>query len=73
MNPTAAQYEYPDEDKQILTLDQQQQLNSWKDRVHKFLLDAWPYFYRFFNDFLMYMLKIIRSFISTAKEEMFNR
>lgn len=73
MNPTAPQYEYPQEEKQMLTIEQQQQLNSWKDKIHKFLLDSWPYFYRFFNEFLMYLLKVIRAFFSTAKQELFNR
>lgn len=58
------------EEKQFLTPYQQQQMDSWKNRIKKFFIDAAPYFYRFFNEFMLILLKVVRGSIRIAKEQL---
>ncbi len=57
--------------KPILDPYQQQQLDSWKNRVHKFFLDALPYVYRAINEILLILMKTIRGSFRIMKEQLF--
>lgn len=59
------------EERQFLDPYQRQQVDNWKNRVHKLLLDAWPYFYRFLNELLLIIMKVIRGSIRITKEQLF--
>lgn len=58
-------------EKEFLTPYQQQQLNSWKNTLHKALLDAWPYVYRAINEILILVLKAVRGSFRIMKEQLF--
>ena len=49
---------------------QQQQMDSWKNTIKKFWINAWPYLYRGINEFLLVMMKVIRGSIKIAKEQL---
>lgn len=59
------------EEKEFLTPYQQQQLSSWKNTLHKVLLDAWPYVYRAINELLILVLKAVRGSFRIIKEQLF--
>lgn len=62
---------YPYEDKSVISPYQQQQLETWKVRIKKFFIAAWPYIMRGMNDFFILMLNVIRGSIRIIKEQMF--
>lgn len=47
------------------------QMDTWKNRMKKGVQAAWPYFYRFLNEFLLIMMKVIRGSIQIIKEQLF--
>ncbi|HRN96370.1 MAG TPA: hypothetical protein PLD54_02910 [Candidatus Levybacteria bacterium] len=61
------------EEKQYISPYQQQQLDNWKNKIQKGLQAAWPYFYRFLNEFLLIMMKVIRGSIQIVKDQLFNK
>jgi len=61
------------QDKQYVSPYQEQRLDTWKNRFKKSMQAAWPYFYRFLNEFLLIMFNVVRGSIRIVKEQLFNK